>query len=451
MKKKLVALGLIAVMGASLLAGCGSGSGNKSTEAATEPAGTEAAGETAGTEAAGETEAAASGEVIELNFPCIWVGTDSKAEVFGKMVEGFNTEYAGKYQIKIEEQTDYDLYRDKLRTQISTGTTPDIFTLDSYADMQLFAESGNLMDLTDFLADSEMSGLFAEGMIEGAKVDGVNYGFPYENAVVPIMYNMNLLKQVGVESAPTSYEELWDVCEKLQAEGIAPTTQMTANNAWTSMLWYSYAVAAAGGPDVYKNGLDDPAFVKAAEIMQKMFTYTTSDAVGADATVVNGHFFNERAAIYTNGSWILGRIKTEAIEGLYDNLVIAPGLSLDGQNGGAYVTQVQAYFAAAKQDDPAKEEAVKAFFKYICDPDRVLELANSSGSLFAINIDSSQITDPVQAEIAKQCAEASFLIGHFQGMSSTAVTTEFPAALESLVLGDITPEEFVEQLKAADE
>ncbi len=441
MKKRLLAFGLVVIMGISLLAGCGNSNNGSSS----------AGNKETGAETAAESGEASTGGEVELTFPCIWVGTDSKAEVFGKMVEGFNTEYAGQYKIKIEEQTDYDLYRDKLRTQISTGTTPDIFTVDSYADLELFAQSGYLMDLTDFLADSEMSNLFAEGMIEGAKVDGVNYGFPYENAVIPIMYNKNLLEQVGVENVPTSYDELWDVCEKLQATGIFPTTQMTANNAWTSMLWYSYAVAAAGGADVYTRGLDDPAFVKAAEIMQKMFEYTSSDAVGADATVVNGHFFNERAAIYTNGTWILGRIKTEAVEGLYDNLAITPGLSLDGQNGGAYVTQVQAYFAAAKQDDPAKEEAVKAFFKYICDPDRVLELANSSGALFAINIDASKITDPVQAEIAQQCSDAAFLIGHFQGMNSTAVVTEFPAALESLVLGDITPEEFVEQLKAADE
>lgn len=444
MKKRLAALGLVVALGISSIVACGNSGGQE-----TKPAG----GETkAADESQGETkdQQVQSGGEITISFPCIWVGSDSKAEVFGKMIEGFNTEYAGKYKIVVEEQTDYDMYRDKIRTQISTGAAPDIFTLDNKADLELFASSGKLMDLTEFLGSDEMKPLFTNGAIESAQIDGVNYGFPYENAVIPIMYNEKLLKAAGVDTIPTSFEELFDACEKIQATGVFPTCQMTANNAWTSMLWYSYAVAACGGADVYANGLDNPAFVKAAELMQKMFEYTSSDAVGADATVVNGHFFNERAAIYTNGSWILGRIKSEGVEGLYDNLVLAPGLSYEGKNGSAYVNQVQAYFAAGKQDDPAKKEAVEAFFKYICDPERVVELSNSSGSMFAINIDTTKITDPVQAEIIKQAAEATFTVGHFQGSVSTPVANAFPAALESLVLGDITPEEFVEQLKAAD-
>lgn len=432
--KKLISLILLTALAASVFAGCG-GSANSS--------GTPADG---GGDGSSSAEPASAGEAV-LTFPCIWVGSDSKAEVFGQMVAGFNEENAGKYQVKIEDQTDYDAYRDKIRTLISTGAAPDIFTVQDFPDLELYASSGKLMDLTSFLSDSDMSGRFVEGLVESSKIDGANYAMPYENAVIPIMYNNKLLEQAGVTSVPTTYDELWDACEKLKAQGVFPTTQMTSANAWTSMLWYSYALAACGGPDVYKNGFDDPAFEKAAEIMVKMFEYSSSDAVGADATVVNGHFFNERAAIYTNGSWILGRIKTEGVEGLYDNLVLSPGLSYEGKNGGAYVNAVQAYLVAGKQDDPVKEEAVKAFLQYVSDPERVAELANSSGALFAIDLDASNITDPLQSLIVQQSSEAAFMIGYFQGSVPTAVANAFPAALESLIIGDITPAEFVQQLK----
>ena len=144
-----------------------------------------------------------------------------------------------------------------------------------------------------------------------------------------------------------------------------------------------------------------------------MFDYTSSDAVGADASVVNGHFFNERAAIYTNGSWILGRIKTEGAEGLYDNLSISPGLSIDGKNGGAYVNSVLAYIVLGKQEDPNKQAAAEAFLEYITDPDRVLELSNSSGAMFAISYDATKITDPLQSEIMEQSKAAPFMIPYF--------------------------------------
>ena len=432
MKTRILAAVLAAMLLLSCLSGCG--------------AATASTAESAASSAAAES----SDGVITLTFPCIWVGSDSKAEVFGKMVEDFNTEYAGQYQVVIEEQTDYDLYEDKLRTQITTGDAPDIFTVKDFSDVELYAESGKLMDLTAFLTGDDIAPLFIDGAVEAAQVGGVSYAFPYENAVVPIMFNRSLLESAGITEIPTSFEELFEVAATLQENGIYAFTQSTADNAWFAMLWYSYALAACGGENVYDNGLDDPAFVEAAELVQKMFEYTSSDAIGADATVANGHFFNERSAMYLNGTWILGRIKSEGVEGLYDNLAVSTGLSYNGQNGGAYINQVQAYLCAAKQDDPAKQAAVEAFFTYILNPDRVGELCASSGSLFAVNVDASVISDPVQAEIVAQSSSASFTIGHFNGSMSTAVAAEFPSALEALILGDTTPEEFVEQLKAAD-
>ncbi len=435
--KKLIALISTVVLGMGILAGCGNSdkASNNSGDKGKTP----------------EVTKEATAKEVVLTFPSIWVGSDSKAEVFGKMVSDFNTEFDGKYQVDIEEQTDYDAYEDKIRTLISAGKTPDIFTVKNFTDVQLFTEAGNLMDLTSFFEDSEIADRFITGVIDDTKIDGKVYAMPYENAVIPIMFNTKLLNDAGITEVPKTYDELWNASEKLKEKGVFPLSQMTGNNAWTSMLWYSYAVAAAGGADVYEKGLDDPAFVKAAELLLKMFDYTSTDAMGADATVVNGHFFNERSAVYTNGSWILGRIKTEGVEGLYDNLALSSGLSLDGANGGAYLNAVQAYICAGKQSDPAKEEAVKAFMEYITRTDKVVELANSSGSLFAINLDSTQITDKLQAEIVKQSAEASFTIRNFSAAMPTAVTNAFPSALESMILGELTPEQFVANLKKAAE
>lgn len=335
-RKKVFGVFLSLVLCMTLLGGCSKS--DKGSEVSSDTG-------TATTESKTDTSANASEneEEITIKFPCIWVGTDGKAEVFGQMVDSFNKENEGKIKVVIEENTDYDAYEDKIRTTISTGAAPDIFTFKSYADLELYSQSGKLMDLTSYLSDASWSDNFVAGVIDAAKYEGKNYAIPYENGVISIMFNNKLLKDAGITSLPTTYDELWEVCDALAAKGIYPTTQMTNNNAWTSMLWYSYALASVGGPDVYEKGLDDPAFVEAAKIIQKMFQYTSPDAVGADATVVNGHFFNERAAIYTNGSWILSRIKSEGVEGLYDNIEISGSLSYNGGTSGAYINAIQAY------------------------------------------------------------------------------------------------------------
>ena len=418
---KAVSVALVSAMAAGMLAGCG---------------------ENSVTNADGE---------IEITFPCIWVGTDSKAEVFGQMVEAFNEEYDGQYHVKIEDQSDYDAYQDSIRTQITNGKAPDVFTVKTQADVEYYASSGKVMDLTDFL-EEDIADNFVQGAVDNAKVDGVNYAVPYEMAYIPIMYNQAELDEAET-AVPASFEELWETCDALQDSGVTPMCQMTGGgNAWTTMLWYSYALAACGGADVYDKDYTDEAYVKAAELVQEMYNYTNSDAVGADASVVNGHFFNGDDAIYTNGTWILGRINSEeaTYPNLYQNLTLGAGLSNEGANGNAFISYCQAYIMVGAQENEQKEEAIKTFLAYITDKQRVLELANSSGSLFAIDVDSAQLTNEKAAEAYDLCKNASFVIPSFEAQASTEVANAFRSLLEELVLGDITPEQFAAGLAEAE-
>ena len=71
------------------------------------------------------------------------------------------------------------------------------------------------------------------------------------------------------------------------------------------MLWYSFALAENGGEDVYNGDWDTAAYEKAADFVKEVYAYAPSDAIGADAATVNGHFFNNETAVYTNGTWVL--------------------------------------------------------------------------------------------------------------------------------------------------
>ncbi|MHB8061819.1 MAG: ABC transporter substrate-binding protein [Ruminiclostridium sp.] len=432
---RIVALVMILTLFTAVFAGCG----KSVTTPSTEDSKTSTASETS-----------VSGEKITITYPSTWVGTDGKATVFSQIVSSFNKENEGKIEVKIEDNTDYNAYEDKIRTVISTGNAPDIFNFKSYSDLQLYSKSGKLTDLTSYLGDKAWSDNFTEGVISAAQFEGKNYAIPFENAVIAIMFNQKLLKDAGITTIPTTYEELWKACDALKAKGIFPTTQMTKDNAWTSMLWYSYALAATGGKDVYTKGLDDPAFVEAAKILQKMFTYTSPDAVGADATVVNGHFFNERAAIYSNGSWILSRIKKEGVAGLYDNIAVSAGLGYDGGQTGAYVNTIQAYVAVGKQQNPEKEAACIKFLKYLTEPEKVTELSNASGAIFTIKSKITDKTEKLQATMIEQSSAAPFMINTFESAMPTKVAAAFPSALEGLILGEYTPEKFVQVLKDAD-
>lgn len=390
-----------------------------------------------------------AGEIV-INFPCIWVGTDSKAAYLAKMVEDFNAENAGSIKVVIEEQTDYQAYRDKIRTTITTGSAPDICILDTTFDIQAYQESGKFMDLTSYLADG-WGDNFTDGCFDAWSVDGKTYILPFESAIFPIVYNKEILAEAGWETFPTTYDEMFKMFADIKAAGYNAVGQMAGDNAWTSMLWYSLIVEAIGGKDVYANGLSDPAFVEAAGVLKQMYDYTFDGAVSATASDVNGHFIARDTALYLNGPWWIANFYKEENNGLNEVCEVATNPVYEGGKGDAagLVTTVQGFLACAKQDDPAKEAAVVKFLQYISEPERVSEWALSSGAMFFVKYTPSPETNEISQKFTEIANNASYTILHVNGAFPTAFSTEFPAAVSSLVLGQVDEQGFVDMLQTA--
>ena len=395
---------------------------------------------------------AANDEII-INFPSVWVGTDSKAPYMAQLIENFNAENAGSIKVVVEEQSDYQAARDKLRTTITTGATPDLCIMDTTYDIKGYSEAGKFMDLTPYLEEGWGKD-FADGAFDAWSVDGKVYALPFESAIFTPIYNTKIFADIGWDHFPATYDEFFQFCEDAKAKGYNAMGQMAGENAWSSMLWYSLIVEAIGGKDVYANGLQDPAFVQAAEVLKAMYDYTFEGAISAGAGDVNGHWLARDTAIYLNGPWWVANLYKEdnAVDGvlLADDCEVALNPTYEGGKGeGGLVTTVQAFLAAAKQDDPAKEAAVVKFLKYLTDPQHVSELALSSGAMFFVKYEPSPDTNLISQKLTEVANNADFTILSLIGAFPTAFSTEFPAAVSALVLGEVDAQGFVDQLQLA--
>ena len=441
--KKLIALVLAMLMVLSL---CACGQQPAEEKPAEEPA-AEAPAEEA------PAEEAAPAEEIVINFPSIWVGTDSKAAYMAKMVEDFNNENAGAIKVVVEEQTDYQAYRDKIRTLVTTGDVPDVCILDGTYDVAAYTASGKFMDFAPYLADGWGED-FAEGFADPYTIDGQTCILPFESAIFPLVYNTEILADCGYDSFPTNYTDLLEMFKTIKAKGYNAMGQMAGENAWSSMLWYSLIVQAIGGKEAFDNGLSDPAFVQAAEILKEMYGYTFDGAISAGAGDVNSHFIDRSTAVYLNGPWWIANFYKEdnAVDGvlLADVCDVAANPVFDGGKGaGGVVTAIQGALACAKQSDPAKEAAVVKFIKYISDPQRISEWSLSSGAMFFVKYEASPDTSIIAQKFAKIASDATYTTLHVNGTFPTAFSTEFPAAVSALALGEIDAQGFVDQLQTA--
>lgn len=390
-----------------------------------------------------------SKEEIVLTFPCIWVGTDSKAAYLAEMIEAFNTEYAGQIKIVVEEQSDYQAHRDKQRTLFTTGNVPDLNCIEYTIDVANYIEAGLFEDLTPYL-EGEWGETFTEGSLDLFNVNGVIGVLPLESAVFPICYNKEILAECGYEEFPTTYSDMMAMFADIKSQGYNAVGQMAGENAWTSMLWYSELVLAIGGKEAFENGLSDPAFVEAAEALKEMYNYTFDGAISAAASDVNGHFIARDTAVYLNGPWWIANFYKEENNGLNEVVGVSANPTWEGGKGeGAALTICQGAIAIGKQDDPARTEAAVTFLKYITDPTRIAEWAASSGAMFYVKHESLDSVTPIAKEFNDILNNATYTQMHVNSCFPAAFSTEFPAAVSALVLEQVDAQGFVDMLQAA--
>jgi raffinose/stachyose/melibiose transport system substrate-binding protein len=387
-------------------------------------------------------------KVTVLKFPTFWVGSDTKAGEIAALVSEYNTMYEGKYKVEIEENPEPDGYRTKLNAQVSAGVVPDLMVFNPDPTGFSFYQGNLLMDFAKDLA-GDWGKVFVDGSIQGATINGQTKSVPYEMAVTPIWVNMDLMKKAGVTEYPKNIDEFFVMCDKLKTAGVVPTSQMTGGtNAWTSMLWFSHLAASIGGPDVWSKPITDPVFEKAATYLLKMYSdgNTTKDAVGGDAGVSGGHYLAGRTAMFINGPWYIGRVRSEA-PAVYAATEIM-GIPAAGNYPGGQLAYPLSNLAAGATDDPVKRAATVAFMQHLTTPENVKRVSMAAGSLFAIKYQMApgEQVDPLQKQFVEAVSNATFVTTHFAFNYTADVVAEFGQALGKMALGKATPAQFLQQI-----
>ena len=126
--------------------------------------------------------------------------------------------------VTIQQYPEEQLYQQiQLDTSSHTGNI-DCFTMDMMRIAE-FAKAGYIAKVEEYLNNPELTDIewydqedILAGPMGAAKYNGELYGIPSTGETSIMFYRKDILEEKGVE-VPTTFDELWDVCEAIDNPG----------------------------------------------------------------------------------------------------------------------------------------------------------------------------------------------------------------------------------------
>lgn len=245
----------------------------------------------------------AHAEDVELEFLYHKSETDA-INAMQKVIDQFNAENPG---IKVNFVQIPDAAT-VLQTRATQNDLPDMFGCTTSTTYELMFESGLIMDITGqpFLENIAASTLALSGY------QGKIYRMPYSLSCYGLYVRTDIFEEQDI-ALPTTWEELMDACEKLQAAGVyafgLPDKDMVYQRMERMMSMLSdndeeFKAIAAGELDPH----DSKVLKGYAEASLDIAKYTNPESKGAGYDESYQMFLKDGAAMTINGQWSLGTL-----------------------------------------------------------------------------------------------------------------------------------------------
>ena len=358
MRRTLPALAGTAAL-ALVLAACGGSDGEK----------------TSSNKSSGSTESA---DPASLKAELTWWDTSdptNEGPAFKELIKKFNEQYPN---VTINYQSvPFDQAQNKFKTAAESGSgAPDILRAE-VAWVHEFASLGYLyaLDGTPLLSDNN----FLETPLSSDVYDGKTYGVPQVTDTLGLMYNKKLFAKAGIESAPTTWDEVTEDAKLLKEK--AGVDGIYLNAAGYFMLPFMYGeggdLVDTDAQKIVVNSDENVAGIKVAQEMVKSGAAAKPDANDSYGTMMT-LFKAGKVGMIMNGPWEVANISSDPKFGGFENLGIAP---VPAGSAGAGAPVGGHNYVIYSGMDENKADAAIAFVKFMSSAQSEAFIADKLGLL----------------------------------------------------------------------
>ena len=400
-KKKLISLVLAGTMVFGLAA-CGSNGGDKKSEG----------------------DSSDSDKVVKVAV----VETAYGADMWNDVAAAFEKETGVKVELTIDKNIE-----DVIQPQMKSGEYPDVIMRavgSESAITETFIKDNNVEELTD----------------------GKTYLMPMFYSPCGLFYDANLFKTKGWD-VPETWDDMWALADKAKADGISLFTYPTTG--YFDAFFYALLHETMGSEDFtkalnYAEGIwDTDGAKKAFDIVTKLATTveptTTANANDNDFRNNQQLVLDDKALFMPNGNWVIGEMAdAPRADGFEWGFTALPAVEKDGERA-SYTFFEQIWMpSSAEHKDLGKE-----FIAYMYS-DAAADIFAKSGAIQPIEGMSDKLDGDNKLYYSIYDTGAVAVMDAFattDPVEGVTVRTTFFDPVNSLVTGDKTEDDWVNQIK----
>ncbi len=468
MKRKLLSTVSLTVVAATILASCGGSEEVTTTDDASGDTGSEATSEPADDSAAvsdvtGLSIDIPSGNLAyegELEF--MHYSTSEESQGNGGS-DGMRTAIAGweaaNPGVTINQSVLANAdYKTQIATLAAANDLPDVFLLQGM-NTKTWADQGLIYDMTDAIAQSPYAADYDNSLFYAFTANDKTYALPAltGGTCTVVAYDSAVWAEAGYETFPATWDEVVEASKYFQEQGMdtiafGNSGKWQANSTFLTAVGDRYTGADWTHSLIEKTGaaFTDEAFVNALKFTQDIFN---SGVFNADFNAINNedareYYIAGDAAAYIGGNWDISYIQASLADtDLYNTTKFAV---IPQPNDATASTNTQAFglgygiaINAELANDPDKLAAAINLAYELTGP----SFANYVGSNYALSgltkVDSVDLSnfDQFTQDFYNFSYVDTQVCEIYDSYISSAVWDIFNTDLQTMLNGDITPEE----------
>lgn len=338
-----------------------------------------------------------------------------------------------------------------LQARFAAGEAPSIWMIGGLAELELWQD--HLLDISNTKAASQA----IEGTLDGATLNGVQYGLPFNIEGFAWLYNKDVFERAGINVEDIkSYADFEQMVAKLDSEkerlGLDAVFAFSGAEDWVWGQYSSHFTSVAYDNDVFAVANAQDIDWGVAESFMKGYTdlirdYGFSPVITVDYSMaIEDLFVNDRVAMTHQGNWVVPTLDGINPSFANEKLGILPFFIENNGSRGTIAAGPSWFWAVNSQKEEAVIQASIDFLDWMYTSEEgMYALINDFGFIpayYGNNIE--DITDPVSKQIYEMLegGEVTPWIhnSYPAGFSSNTMAPEF----QRYVAGQSSWDDFIE-------